>query len=80
MAEDHIISWSRPYDLVFDPMCGAATTCKMALFNNRHYFGMEVHAPYFRIAQARLLLAHEKQKKRLDDQFYQDTDTAYSHN
>lgn len=36
MAEDLVVSWSRPGDLILDPLCGAATTCKMALLNHRH--------------------------------------------
>ena len=43
MAEDFIVSFSRPGHLVFDPMCGAGTTCKMALLNNRRYLGMEIY-------------------------------------
>lgn len=35
MTADHIVSWSRPGELVFDPMAGAGTTCKMALLNSR---------------------------------------------
>ena len=30
LAEDHILSWTNPDDLVFDPMCGSGTTGKMA--------------------------------------------------
>ena len=57
MAEDLVISWSRPGDLVFDPFAGGGTTCKMALLNHRHYLGMEIHEPYVRIAKARLAAA-----------------------
>ena len=69
MAEDLIVSWSRPGALVFDPMCGAATTCKMALFNHRHYLGMEIHEPYVQEAKARLASAWAELKIRLDDRF-----------
>ena len=31
LAEDHILSWSNPGDIVLDPMCGSGTTCVMAL-------------------------------------------------
>ncbi|OHE11996.1 MAG: restriction endonuclease [Sulfurimonas sp. RIFOXYB2_FULL_37_5] len=37
LAEDHIISWTNNNDIIFDPMCGSGTTCKMAKKNNRHY-------------------------------------------
>ena len=31
LAEEHILTWTNPGDLVFDPMCGSGTTCKMAM-------------------------------------------------
>ena len=66
MARDLILSWSRPSELVFDPMAGAATTCKMAMLNNRRYLGFEIHEPYFHIAQRRLRDAHAQQSSDLD--------------
>ena len=66
MAEGHILSWSRPGDLIFDPMCGAATTCKMALLNHRDYLGFEVHEPYHRLAVRRMDDAHAEYRRRLD--------------
>ncbi len=67
MAEDHIISWSRPGDIVLDPMAGSGTTLKMALLNNRRYLGFEIHKPYYEIAQERLHLAHQRHREQLDD-------------
>jgi DNA modification methylase len=67
MATDHIVSWSRPGDLVFDPMAGAATTCKMALLNNRKYLGFEIYEPYFRLAQRRMRDAHTQYDNGLGD-------------
>jgi site-specific DNA-methyltransferase (adenine-specific) len=69
MAADHILSWSRPGDLVFDPMMGSATTCKMALLTNRRYLGFEIHEPYFRLAQRRMREAHAQYDSGLDDWF-----------
>ena len=69
MAEDLIVSWSRPGDLVFDPMSGGGTTCKMALLNHRRYLGMEIHEPYVQVARARLASARAEQRRRLDDRF-----------
>ncbi len=66
MARDLIVSWSRPGDLVFDPMAGAATTCKMALLNHRHYLGFEVHEPYYRLAVRRMQDAQHEYRRRLD--------------
>lgn len=54
MAEDHILSWSRVGDLVFDPFAGAGTTLKMALLNHRRYLGFEINPKYVEIARRRL--------------------------
>lgn len=66
MAEDLIISFSRPGELVFDPMAGSGTTCKMALLNHRSYLGMEIHEPYWREAVERLSKYQEEYRRRLD--------------
>ena len=50
-------------------MAGAGTTCKMALLNNRHYLGFEVHPPYHMEAMRRLREAHMQYCERLDDWF-----------
>ena len=54
LAEDHILSWSNPGDLVFDPMCGSGTTCKMALINNRKFIGVDISQEYINIAKKRI--------------------------
>ncbi len=54
LANDHILSWSNPGDLVLDPMCGSATTGKMALLNNRRFVGIDISREYINIAQERL--------------------------
>jgi len=46
LAEDHILSWSNPGDLVLDPMCGSGTTLKMANKNNRKYIGIDMSEAY----------------------------------
>ncbi len=55
LAEDHILSWSNEGELVFDPMCGSGTTCKMAFVNRRNYIGVDISAEYIEIARQRLL-------------------------
>ena len=65
-ARDLILSWSRPGDLVLDPMCGAATSCKMSLLSHRDYLGYEVHQPYHRLAERRMNDAHAEYRRRLD--------------
>ena len=46
LAQDHILSWSNEGDMVFDPMCGSGTTCKMAKLNNRHFIGVDISGQY----------------------------------
>ena len=46
LALDHVLSWSNEGDLVFDPMCGAGTTCKMAWLNNRKFIGIDTSEEY----------------------------------
>jgi len=57
LAEDHILTWTAPGDLVLDPFLGSGTTAKMAILNNRHYLGYEINSDYFNIAQKRIDLA-----------------------
>lgn len=54
LAQDHILSWSNPGDIVFDPFLGSGTTAKMAVLNDRHYIGFELSSQYFDIACQRL--------------------------
>ncbi len=54
LAEDHILSWTNPGDLVFDPMCGSGTTCKMAAYNGRDWIGIDISEEYIDIAKTRL--------------------------
>lgn len=46
LAQDHIISWSNEGDIVFDPMCGSGTTCKMAWLNKRNFIGIDISEEY----------------------------------
>jgi len=54
LAEDHILSWSNPGDLILDPMCGSGTTGKMALLHNRRFIGIDIAAEYIEIARQRI--------------------------
>ena len=54
LANDHIISWSKPHDIIFDPFMGSGTTGKMALLNNRNFIGIELDPTYFSIAEQRI--------------------------
>lgn len=54
LAQDHILSWSNPGDLILDPMCGSATTGKMALLNHRRFIGIDISPDYIEISRERL--------------------------
>ncbi len=54
LAQDHILTWSNPDDLVLDPFMGSGTTAKMALLNNRKYIGFEISEKYCNIAYNRI--------------------------
>jgi site-specific DNA-methyltransferase (adenine-specific) len=54
LAEDHILSWSNPGDVVLDPMCGAGTTLKMAKMNSRNYIGIDLVEEYVNISNKRV--------------------------
>ena len=54
LASDHIISWTNEGDVVFDPMCGSGTTCKMAYLLGRSYIGCDISEEYIGIAKKRI--------------------------
>jgi len=54
LARDHILSWSNEGDVVFDPMCGSGTTCKMAHLLRRQYIGVDISPEYIEIARGRI--------------------------
>lgn len=54
LAEDHILSWTNRGDVVFDPMCGSGTTCKMAAKNSRSYIGCDISKEYVELTKRRL--------------------------
>jgi len=54
LAEDHILSWSKEGDLVYDPMIGSGTVAKMAILNNRKFIGSEISKEYCETAIKRI--------------------------
>lgn len=54
LAFDHIRSWSNEGDIVFDPMCGSGTTCKVAKNNNRRFIGIDCSKKYCEISRERI--------------------------
>jgi site-specific DNA-methyltransferase (adenine-specific) len=65
LAQDHILSWSNEGDLVFDPMCGSGTTCKVAFLLGRNYLGVDISEEYIDIAKTRLLKTKKEQSEKL---------------
>ena len=54
LAEDHILSWSAPGDIVLAPTRGAAAAGKMALKRGRRFVGIDISEEYIAIARERL--------------------------
>jgi DNA modification methylase len=54
LAEDHIISWSNPGDIVLDIFGGSGTTAKMALLNERNFIHIDISEEYCEIANKRI--------------------------
>ena len=60
LAKDHILSWSEPGQLVYDPFMGSGTTAKMAKLTDRNFIGSEISAEYVAIANSRVQEGKEK--------------------
>lgn len=56
LAEDHIMSWSNPGDLVLDPMCGSGQTLIAAKKLDRNYLGIDISQKYCDLSNERLKL------------------------
>jgi len=54
LAQDHIISWSKKGEIIYDPFMGSGTTAKMAILNNRKYIGSELSGEYCKISYKRI--------------------------
>ncbi len=54
LAEDHILSWSNPGDIILDPFIGSGTTGKMAAKHNRYYIGFDISEEYCELARKRI--------------------------
>jgi DNA modification methylase len=54
LAEDHILSWTNPGDIVLDPMAGSGTTLKMAKMNKRDYIGIDINEEYVELCKKRV--------------------------
>lgn len=54
LAQDLILCFSNPGDIVLDPMCGSGTTCVMAARHQRRYIGIDISDEYSTIVRARV--------------------------
>ena len=54
LAGDNILSWSNKNDIIFDPMVGSGTTCKMAKLLGRNFIGFDIAKEYIDITRNRL--------------------------
>ena len=54
LAIDHILSWSKPKDLVYDPFMGSGTTAVAAIRTGRRWLGSEVSPEYVDVINARI--------------------------
>jgi site-specific DNA-methyltransferase (adenine-specific) len=54
LANRHIVSWSNPYDLVFDPFVGSGTTAAVAKRLGRNFLGFDVCQDYIDTALRRI--------------------------
>lgn len=56
IARDHILSWSNPDDLVFDPFLGSGTTGLAAVQERRRFIGCDVSREYVEMSQKRMMI------------------------
>lgn len=54
LARDHILTWSEPGAIIYDPFMGSGTTAKMAKMLDRHFIGSEISENYWRISNERI--------------------------
>jgi DNA modification methylase len=59
LAEDHILTWTEPGDVVLDPFVGSGTTIKMAHINKRNWLGVDISEEYCGIAEERIKIAEK---------------------
>lgn len=46
LAADHVVTWSNPGDMVYDPFMGSGTTARACIQLQRNYIGSEVSEDY----------------------------------
>ena len=66
LANDHILTWSKEGDLVYDCFMGSGTVAKMSILNNRNWIGSEISNEYCNIIEERIKKAWEEKRKEKD--------------
>lgn len=62
LATDHVITWSNPGDLVYDPFMGSGTTAIAAIRSGRAWVGSEISSEYAHLANQRIALVEGEDK------------------
>lgn len=73
LAQDHIVSWSNPGDLVMDPFLGSGTTGRMCVLTGRDFIGIEISPEFFRLAKSAIDQSESDQAKSSGDDGGPDT-------
>ena len=60
LAEDHIKTWSKKGDLVYDPFLGSGTTAKASISLDRNWIGSEISSQYCTLSKKRIRLVQKK--------------------
>jgi DNA modification methylase len=55
LAKDHILTWSDPENVVYDPFTGSGTVAACCVQLNRKYIGSEISKEYVSLARNRVL-------------------------
>jgi DNA modification methylase len=55
LAGDHLLSWTKEGDLIYDPFMGSGTTAIVAQKLNRKFIGSEISEQYIQLINKRLL-------------------------
>lgn len=58
LVEDHMITWSNPKDIIYDPFAGSGTTGKIASKLKRRWIQSEISEIYSSIIKKRLKIKH----------------------
>ena len=54
LAERHILTWSNPDDIVYDPFCGSGTTGVCAVRNHRNFIGSDIDPNNIKMTDKRI--------------------------